>query len=138
MTNKELVNAFFDAADRNDAITVKKLFGPNHMFHTTMSPVPMNADQHIELMQAFMGGFSNANHEVADMMECDDKVTVRGYWQGVHTGEFNGIPASGKPVRLSFIMIFEVQNNELVNQWIEMDGMNFMMQIGAIPSIQNA
>jgi len=138
MTNKELVLAFLDAADRNDVATVKTLFGPNHMFFTTMSPVPMTTDQHLEMMHAFKSGFSNSNHEVADIMECDDKITVRGFWQGVHTGDFNGIPASGKPVRLSYIMIFEVSGQELVNQWIEMDGMNFMMQIGAMPAAHSA
>ena len=49
-----------------------------------------------------------------------------------HTGTFNNIPASGNAINLPFIMIFEVENDELVKQWIEMDSMAMMMQMGAM------
>jgi len=138
MTNKEVVLGFLKAADKNDETTVAKLFGKQHQFYSTMSPQPMNAEQHLGLLNTFNSGFSDSNHEVLDMIESGNKVILRGVWHGKHTGEFNSIPASGKQVHLSFIMIIEVENGEMKNHWIEMDGMSFMMQIGAIPMPANA
>src|SRR5689334_23144822 len=116
MTNKEVALAFMNAADSGDFSSLEKVFGPNHKFHSSMSPVPMNTEQHLAVSKAFHDGFSNGKHNVHDVMESGNKVAVRGVWSGSHTGTFNGIPASGKSVNLSFITIVEVENNEMVNQ----------------------
>jgi len=133
MTNKEVVIGFFNAMDNNDSAIAERLLGENHQFHTTMSPVPMNAEQHIGLSKAMNESFSDGRHEMVDVLEAGNKVVVRAIWHGTHTGSFNGIPASGKTVHLSFIAICEIENEEIKNQWAEMDGMSLMMQIGAMP-----
>src|SRR6185503_12187399 len=98
------------------------------------SPDPMDTQQHLGMMQAFHTGFTNTRHEVLDLLESGNKAAVRGIWHGTHTGTFNNIPASGKKIRLPFMMIFEVENDEVVNQWIEMDSMTMLVQMGAMPS----
>jgi hypothetical protein len=35
-------------------------------------------------------------------------------------------------------MILEVENDEIKNQWVELDGMSLMMEIGAMPLPANA
>lgn len=132
MTNKELVLAFFKAIDSNDFATAAKLLGPHHQMHSSMSPVPMNAEQHLGMTKTFNEAFSNVEHEFVDILEIGNKVVGRGTWHSTHTGTFNGIPASGKKVHLTFIQIFEIENDALKNQWVEIDGMSLMMQIGAI------
>jgi len=136
MDNKAIALDFFKAADNNDFSTVEKLFGRNHHFYSSMSPMPMDAAQHLGLLNAFQTGFSNTRHEILDIFESGNKVVIRGIWHGLHSAAFNNIPASGKTVRLSFICIIEIENNEMLNQWIELDSMVLMMQIGAIPSPQ--
>lgn len=65
--------------------------------------------------------FANCRHELIDILEDGNKVVVRGIWHAKHTGTFNGIAASGETVRLTFISIVEVENNEMKNEWNEMD-----------------
>ncbi len=137
MTNKDIVISFFKAMDDNDSAVAETLLGSNHQFHSTMSPVPMNAEQHIGMSKAMNESFSDGRHEIIDILEDGNKVVVRATWHGAHTGAFNGIPASGKPVHLSFIAICEIENGQIKNQWAEMDGMSLMMQIGALPAPAN-
>jgi len=133
MDNKTIALNFFKAADRSDFSTVETLFGKNHHFFSSMSPLPMDSMQHLDLLRSFQSGFSDTRHEILDIFESGNKVVVRGIWHGLHSGSFNNIPASGKTVRLSFICIIEIENNEMLNQWIELDSMVLMMQIGVIP-----
>jgi len=132
MDNKTIALNFLQAADKNDYASVEKLFGPRHQFYSTMSPVPMDRSAHLGMLQAFQSGFSNTRHEVLDLLESGNKVTIRGGWHGRHTGEFNKIPPSGNNVHLSFIMIIEVEDEEMINHWIELDSMSMMIQLGAM------
>ncbi|MEO8149881.1 MAG: ester cyclase [Bacteroidia bacterium] len=134
MDNKQVVLNFIKAADSDDFAAVEKLFGTKHQFHSSMSPAPMDTQHHLGMMKAFHDGFSNARHEVLDLFESGSKVVLRGIWHCTHTGTFNNIPASGKSINLPFIMIIEVENNEMRNQWIELDSMTMMMQMGAMPT----
>jgi predicted ester cyclase len=129
MTNTDVLTGFYAALDQNDTETAVRLLGPNHQVFMPMAPGPMNAEQHVGMSKAFHESFSQSQHELLDIMESGNKIAARGLWHGVHTGDFNGIPPTGKEIRLSFITIAEIENNEVRNQWTEMDSMYLMAQI---------
>lgn len=55
-------------------------------------------------------------------------------WRGIHTGEFNGIPATGRPIELRGINLFKLKDGRIVEQRAELDFFGLLQQIGAIPS----
>lgn len=134
MSNTTIALNFMKASDSGDFAAIEKLFGPKHRFHSSMSPAPMDTAQHIGMLRSFHSAFSDTRHEILDLFESGNKAVVRGIWHARHTGPFNNIPASGKNIHLPFISIIEVENSEMVNQWIELDSMTMMMQLGAIPA----
>ena len=138
MTNREVVIGFFKAIDHNDLVTAKKLLGSRHRIYSTMSPEPADADQHLAISKSFYESFSEGDHELVDILEDGNKVIARAVWHGVHTGTFNGIEPTGKKVKLSFITICEIENEEILNQWVEMDALSLMMQIGAMAGAEHA
>jgi predicted ester cyclase len=62
-----------------------------------------------------------------------DKVITRGYFSGTHQGEFQGIPPTGKQIKVSYIDIWRVENGKLVENWIQMDMVGLLQQLGVIP-----
>ena len=135
MSNKkDVLLGFFKSIDDHNYDLAERIMGKKHKMYSPMSPEPMDNAQHLGLMKAFNGGFTQGHHEFADVIEAGNKVVARGTWTGKHTGEFNGIPASGKQVKLPFIVIGEIEDNELRTQWIEMDSMTLLTQMGAIPA----
>ena len=56
----------------------------------------------------------------------------------IHTGEFNGIPATGKPVQVNRISILRFAGGKCVERWSETDFMGLLQQIGVIPAPQTA
>jgi predicted ester cyclase len=132
MTNKEIAKAWFAAIDQNHFDGVKKLMNDNHSFHNPMTPTPAGVNEHLGMMQMMTGAFAGKHHLDLVLSE-GEYVTVRGTWKGKHTGEFNGVPATGNPVQFTFIDIFHVVNGKVTEEYFEMNPMAIMAQIGAVP-----
>ena len=54
-------------------------------------------------------------------------------WTGTHRGEFLGMPATGRPVRVWGIVIDRLENGRIKDTRIIMDSLGLMMQLGVIP-----
>ncbi|MDA2926842.1 ester cyclase [Acidobacteria bacterium AH-259-G07] len=54
--------------------------------------------------------------------------------QGTHTGEFLGIPASNKQMRLPVTEIFRIADGQLVEAWDQYDRLHLMEEIDGIPA----
>lgn len=131
MTNKDIAKSWFAAIDKKDFAALKKLLAPDHQFHNPMTPQPLGVDEHIGMIQQMTSAFSG-EHKLTLLVADDSHVAVRGRWTGKHTGEFNGIPATGKPVDFTFTDILEIKNGKVSREAFEMNPMTFMSQIGAM------
>ena len=130
MTNKDIVKTWFAAIDAKDFDGVKALMNPDHQFSNPMTPGPMGPDGHIGMIQMMTGAFAGAHNLVLTVSE-GDHVAVRGRWKGTHTGDFNGVPASGKTVAFTFLDMFEIKGGKVSREAFEMNPMAIMAQIGA-------
>lgn len=133
MTNKEIVKAWFAAIDAKDFNAVKNLMDSKHKFRNPMTPTPVGVNEHIGLMQMMTSAFEG-KHTLNLVFGDDEHVAVSGKWSGKHTGEFNGIKATGKSVEFYFVDLFHVVNGKVVNEHFEMNPMTMMQQIGAVPA----
>ena len=71
---------------------------------------------------------------VEDQVAEGEKVATRWTATARHTGEFAGIPATGKRYSLKAINIHRVVDGQIQEGWLEWDALGWMQQIGAIPS----
>jgi len=133
MTNKEIATAWFAAIDKNDYATIQGLMHPDHKFHNPMTPAPATSDEHLGMIQMMSAAFTGA-HSLELILEDGNYAVVRAIFKARHTGEFNGVPATGKDVSVSFIDIFEIVDGKVRNEVLEMNPMTFMIQIGAVPA----
>jgi predicted ester cyclase len=78
-------------------------------------------------------GFPDIFVEVDDIFGVDDMVVAR--WKTTrqtHTGEYRGLPPTGKEVRVTAIQIFRLENERIVEFWLEMDQLNAVRQMGVV------
>jgi predicted ester cyclase len=69
---------------------------------------------------------------IDDLIAQGDRVAVRGRDVGTHTGEpFAGIEATGKRFEITWIDIFRVEDDRLVEAWLEIDVGDFRRQLEA-------
>jgi predicted ester cyclase len=55
--------------------------------------------------------------------------------RSTHTGELMGIPASGNPVEMRSIDIWRVQDGMFVEHWDELNLLEMLQQMGALPPL---
>ncbi len=81
-----------------------------------------------------LGAFPNGRMTIEDMIAVDDKVMMRYTFKATHEGELMGIPATGKPVTFTGMILERMAGGKIVEHWEQMDMMGVMQQIGAIPT----
>jgi steroid delta-isomerase-like uncharacterized protein len=81
----------------------------------------------------FSVGFPGHTIEVHDQVAQGDIVVSRSTVQGVHSGAFAGVPATGQSIEVGAIVMFKVRDGRVVEQRAEVDFLGLLRQIGAIP-----
>ncbi len=90
--------------------------------------------EHKEEITAFLGAFPDLHVTVEDLIAEGDKIVGRVTLTGTHLGELMGIPATGKKVSFSEILIVRISNGKVVELSEVADTMSMMQQLGVIPS----
>ena len=73
--------------------------------------------------------------DVQDVIASGDKVVVRARYTGTQSGEFMGIPPTGKGVDVQLIDIFRLGGDGLVHEhWGVYDALAMMQQLGVVPA----
>ena len=78
----------------------------------------------------FLHAFSDkqANDEIR--IAEGDYVAATGYQDTTHTGNYLGIPASGKRVKIRYMDFWRVEGDKLVENWVLIDLLDFLEQVG--------
>jgi steroid delta-isomerase-like uncharacterized protein len=96
-----------------------------------LEPTKAGTRQVFDMLRA---GFPDLRFDAEDVLESGDKVVARLRVTGTNTGDFMGIPASGKSIDIQAIDIVRFGADGLVHEhWGVMDIMSLMQQIGAVP-----
>jgi predicted ester cyclase len=79
-------------------------------------------------------GFPDIVFSIKEQITEGDKVASRFEWTGTHKGEFLGIAATDRPVRVWGIVFDRLENGRIKDTRIIMDTLGLMTQVGALPS----
>jgi steroid delta-isomerase-like uncharacterized protein len=130
--NRAVVKAIFDEiVNRRETGNAAKLIGPTYVNHMMPLPTP-GPDGLVQVLETFRAGFPDIQVAVEDAIAEGDRVATRGYFRGTHRGPFMGLPATGKPVQVAYADIWRFEDGKAVENWVQMDLMGLMQQIGAI------
>ena len=109
-----------------------EIFAPDFVAYMPGQP-PMDRAAFEHFVAGFGVGFPGYTYEIHDQIAQGDIVFNRITWRGVHGGEFAGVPATGRPIELSGINMFNVKDGRIVEQRAELDFFGLLQQIGALP-----
>lgn len=132
-SNKSIVRRVFEEGINQGNLAVyDEIVGPNYVNHNFPAPVP-GPEGFKQVVRWFLAGFPDLQVTVEQTLAEGNDVATRGYYTGTHLGEFNGIPATGKEVKVSYSDIWRLENGCLVENWVQMDMMGLLQQLGVIP-----
>ena len=73
--------------------------------------------------------FSEQRWEIHDVLADDDKVVIQCTHSGVHTGDFFGLPATGRRFAYNQMHIVRFDNGKGVEHWAVRDDASLMRQL---------
>ena len=132
--NKAIVRRNYETADKNDLTTFSEQLAPNVAVHLAGMPGPLNREALIQMMNVMFSGLTQRQHVFEDQIAEDDKVATRLTLHAVHTGEFQGMPATGKQIAVLQTAIHRIRDGKIAEVWISSDDIGMMKQLGLMPS----
>ena len=127
---KAVIRRFYAAWNEGRLEEAFELVAPSYINHGG-APGMSGREGFKRLVAWYRQSFSNIHHAVEDLLAAEgDKVIARVTVSGVHTGDFMGLPATGKRFAISSLNILSVENGQLVEHWQVSDRMGLVQQLG--------
>lgn len=132
--NKSVIlRGFKEAVNKGNLSLFDELVDPAYVNYSF--PAPVTGPEAMKgAVQAFLTGFPDMQVTIEDVLAEGDRVATRGYFTGTHKGEFNGIPATGKSIKVDYCDIWRLENGKAIENWVQMDMMGLLQQLGVIPA----
>jgi len=130
--NKQAARSFLKCVDDLDFAAWRATASPD-LVASANGGDTMNLDEFEGMVRGITDGFSNGRHIIESQVAEGDHVATRLTWTALHTSEFNGVPASNRPVRISGDAFDRIVDGKVVEHHAQFDAMGMMVQIGAVP-----
>jgi steroid delta-isomerase-like uncharacterized protein len=88
----------------------------------------------VPFVERVRGAFPDMNVVVEDAFGAGDKVVLRWSATMTHRGDYLGMPATGKTVRITGMSIARIVDKQIVEGWDNWDQLTMLKQIGAYAS----
>jgi predicted ester cyclase len=131
--NRALVECFlngthsgsFDVIDTTVAETIV-----THGFPCAHNPA--SRQDYKDFFAGFGRSFSNMSYRTLALTADETFVAARFLVEVDHTGEYSGVPATGKRVSFTGMALYRIEDGLIAETWLHLDGLSFLGQIGAI------
>ncbi len=131
---KAFMRRFLEASVTSDQASYKELLAPDFVAHLLEGP--QNRELFLQHNNVFNVAFSGRQISVEDLIAEGDKVMARIIWSGIHSGDFQGLPPTGKNIVISAFIVERIKDDKAVEHWSLFDQRSMMQQLGLIPPPQ--
>lgn len=132
MANTEIVKMWLDHDTHEKIDRMKSLMHAEHVAHVSISPVPLNTEQHLETLHRMHSIFGEQHHVIDQIIDNGSHVAVRGTLTAKHAGEFMGHQATDKSFTVTYMMFMEIVDGKVREEHLEMNPMSILMQLGLL------
>ena len=87
-----------------------------------------------ETLTRIRRAFPDLHWSVEEQMAEDNRVLTRFIWSGTHQGEFLGIPATNRVVRVWGMVIDRFEDRKVKSTRILLDTLSLLQQLGVVPA----
>ena len=132
-TALQLVERMIDAINEHVIVGQEEYWSPDMKWYGPAGIGTMNSLKEFQDIHQrnFLHGFPDkyADDEIR-FGDGGQWAAAHGYQYATHLGEYLGIPATGKKVKVRYMDIWRSEDGKLVENWVLIDFIDFMNQIG--------
>jgi predicted ester cyclase len=111
-----------------------EILAPEFVDHFAQPGVPPTREGLKQSLKALKTAFPDVRYTIDDAITCGDQVIHRLSARGTMTGEFMGVPATGKRATWTEIHIGRGVNGRLTEHWAVVDQLGMLVQLGIVPA----
>jgi len=131
---RQLAETFLKMLNTHDPDVVDQFEAEGYVNHEALFSAE-GREANRQFWQAFFAAIPDLSASMEDLVIAGDRVVGRFVYRGTHTGEFWGIPASGNAVEMRSIDIWRVEDGVFAEHWDEINAMQLLQQMGALPPL---
>ncbi|MBI5103437.1 MAG: ester cyclase [Solirubrobacterales bacterium] len=101
--------------------------------HASPPGSPQGHDNLRAIATMLAAAFDEQRYDVHRVLGDDGHVVVHCTWHATHTGEFMGIPATGRRIAVDQAHVFRITNDKIAEHWAVRDDLTMLRQMGIAP-----
>lgn len=121
MDSRDIIRAYFRAYEEGTAEAVLRFVHPDHVYHPPAGLPAMDRLGRVAEANGFFAAFSEVKVRIDAQLADDDLVATRLTFQVRHSGEYLGVPATGRLVTIPFMDFSIVRDDRIFEEWAEFD-----------------
>ena len=126
---------WIDSLNRGDVSAADRVFASDCVIHINGSPEPnLRLGGFKEMVGGLLGAFPDLRFTIEDQIVAGDKVATRWSAEGTNSGSFGTMPATGRRMRTSGLILDRVAGGRIVERWEQWDQMAMLQQLGLVPA----
>ena len=137
MSNADTLRHVFSLMDERNDSALRELLAPDFQAVFAGNP-PMDVDEWAGMGAMMYAAFPDGRHEIHETFELGDRVALRGSFSGTHSGDFMGMPPTGREITITFLNLDRFADGKLGEHRAEVAMLGLLQQLGAIPSMTTA
>jgi predicted ester cyclase len=99
-----------------------------------VAPIGSGPGGFLATIRPLYDAFEPMRFEIEDMVAEGDRVVVRWSMSGTHSGVWGGARPTGKSVRQSAIVIYQLAHRKIIAVWPMVDRLGLAQQLGLVAS----
>lgn len=127
--NKATIRRFIEGL-RQDLSAIDELCGMNFTCHLPGFPGPSDKETFKGFAAMLYNAFPDLHHIVEDLIAENNMVASRVTVHGTHQGLFQGIPATGKKMAFTDVIIMRFEEGKVLELWAQFDVLSLLEQLG--------
>ena len=127
--NKVVVLRFMRLMDCHDFDALDEVLAQD--LQLQLGAAHLDRSQTKDLIRTFYAAFPDYTHTPEEVLAIGDRVVLRTTNRAIHSGDFQGIPPTGRSISFGQIAIYRMVDGKVAEIWEEADLFGLMQQLGA-------
>ena len=130
---RSVIQRWIAAWNTKDLDAAVELLAEEYVRHDANLPEVVGPRAQRDFLAGLFMAFPDLNLQPERLIAQENLVVVHFTVQATHRGEFMGIPATGREIMIQAVDIFRLLGDKIAEQWVVMDALGLMQQLGAVP-----
>jgi len=131
--NKGIIRRYREAHNANNLDALDAIVAKDVISHNALPGLPPGLEGGKMAHKAFLVPFPDIQTKTEHLVAEGDKVIEWYSARGTNTGEFMGMPATGKKFEITSVVVYRLANGKIVETWGLNDGQSLLQQLGMLP-----